>query len=138
MILSGIAVPPTQQQSICVKYIYVDLLQEEGEKELSKLEFEDVDQFCYCQTFKLYQNTTFDDLKFAACQFWNAKDLDTWVLTDEYFNLLSTYKDTIQNFFEESAGYQPLNSQVHACVFLMRKKPDKKCIHMLQLESVEL
>lgn len=33
MILSGIAVPPTQQQAICVKYIFMPTIMKEDEKE---------------------------------------------------------------------------------------------------------
>lgn len=84
------------------------------------------------QTFKLYSNTTFDDIKLAACLFWGKeKEADEYVLTDEYLNILSTYKDTVQNFFDEGTGYKPLNSEVYACVFLMQKDSSKKYLHML-------
>lgn len=106
---------------------------------LARLEFEDIDQYTVNQTFKLYQDTTFDDIKLAACTYWGyQKQADDYVLTDEYFNVLSTYKDTVQNFFEDAAGYKPLNSDVLACAFLIKKNPEKKFVHMLQLESIEM
>lgn len=90
-------------------------------------------------TFKVYQNTTFDEIKNAACEFWGfEKYQDLWILTDEYFNNLSTYKDTVQNFYSEASGYQPLNSNVEAAVFLLRKNPTRTGLHFLQYESVEL
>ena len=58
--------------------------------------YELIDQSCFIQTFKIYSNTHFDDIKRAACKFWELKEkVDDYVLTDEYFNNLSTYKDTI-------------------------------------------
>ena len=56
-----------------------------------------IDQSCFIQTFKIYSNTTFDDIKIAACNFWDfvEGENDKFVLTDEYFNNLSTYKDSI-------------------------------------------
>ena len=60
------------------------------------------------------------------------------MVTDEYFNVMSTYKDTVQNFFEESAAYQPLNDKVLASVFLMKVDSEKRYIHELQMESVEV
>jgi hypothetical protein len=62
MILSGISKPPQEQQAIFVKWIYVDVadfqkddddenmkLMDDKEKfgeKLSKLDFEDIDQYC--------------------------------------------------------------------------------------------
>ena len=69
---------------------------------------------------------------------WRNMTPDDFCLTDEYFNVLSTYKDTIQNFFDESTGYQPLNPECVAAVFLVPKRPAKNSIHMLQLGSVEV
>ena len=60
-----------------MKFIYVDYIFEKGDKEddnaetkghlfaerLARLEFEDIDQYTYNHTFKLYQDTTFDDIK---------------------------------------------------------------------------
>ena len=97
-ILSGIAVPPTQQQAVVVKYIFVDEIlkyglhesknnedknqdnggnvdekdnEKKGNTMLSELEFEDIDKCAYLATFKVYQNTTFDHIKTAACKYWN-------------------------------------------------------------------
>ena len=109
MILSGIAKPPPEQQAVFVKWIYVDVsefkdddeddgkgaaadVEQYGEK-LSKLAFEDIDNYCKLQSFKLYNNTSFEEIRASACKFWNL-DEQQMCLTDEYFNVLSTYKDT--------------------------------------------
>lgn len=63
---------------------------------------------------------------------------DDMCLADEYFNVLTTYKDTIMNFFDDSVGYKPLNPDCVASVFLVQKRPTKSSIHLLQLESVEV
>lgn len=92
-------------------------------------------------SFKLYNDTTFDTLKIAACKYWEISSPDDYVITDEYFNVLSTYKDTVQNFFEEQAGYKPLNSlgnDVFASCFLMKKDSEKRYLHELQIESVQI
>ena len=89
-------------------------------KRLSELEFNDIKNFTYTCSFKIYQETTFDNIKSAACNFWQISNPDDYVITDEYFNVMSTYKDTVCNFFDETAGYKPLNENVFASVFLMK------------------
>lgn len=51
---------------------------------------------------------------------------------------MSTYKDTVQNFFDESSNYKPLNDNVFASVFLIKADDQKEYLHFLQLESVEI
>ena len=72
---------------------------------MQEFDFDLVDSCCFLSTFKIYQKTTFDDLKAAACDFWDIKHHDEMILTDEWFNILSTYKDTIQNFFCAESAY---------------------------------
>jgi RNAse (barnase) inhibitor barstar len=60
---------------------------------------------CYMCTFRIYPTTDFDEIKQAACEFWG-KIEQKYVLTDEYFNSLVAYKDTVMNFFR---NYAPLN-----------------------------
>ena len=61
-----------------------------------------VDKFSFFHTFKIYYDTTFEDIKYAACEFWGIKCSEEMCLTDEYFNILSTYKDTLRNFFSNA------------------------------------
>jgi len=78
----------------------------EVEDEIMKdFDFETVDNCCFISTFKIYQQTGFDELKIAACEFWGVKHYDEMVLTDEWFNVVSTYKDTVQNFFCKESKY---------------------------------
>ena len=57
--------------------------------------------------------TTFDEIKIGACKYWGFESFsEQFVLTDEYFNILSTYRDTVQNFFCEQNHYQPLNPEL--------------------------
>lgn len=72
------------------------------------LNYEYIDKGCYLASFKIYGNTTFEDLKLAACDYWGLKVTTEWVMTDEYFNVLTAYKDTIQMFYEPREGYNPL------------------------------
>ena len=114
------------------------------------MDFENIDNICYFMTFKIYYNTTFDDLKNAACQFWSERNQKTsdqedftlqpeeFILSDEYFNNLATFKDTICNFYQNSSGYKPLNPNCDACIFLFRKNHQRSDLHSLQFESVEL
>lgn len=102
------------------------------------VEYEQIDQCCFVQTFKIYSDTTFDNIKSAAQKFWSLRGNEKYVLTDEYFNNLASYRDTIQNFFSQSQGYQPLNSDIQACVFLLYKNEEKTKLHPLQYESVEI
>jgi len=97
-----------------------------------------IDTCSFVATFKIYQDTTFDDIKQAACEYWSCKNQEKMILTDEYFNNLAVYKDTVQNFFSAEAAYQPLNPDVEACVFLIIKNPERTTLHSLQHESCEL
>ena len=127
-----------------------ELLKNEGTEEdknkvgfdpLKEVDFEHIDNCSYIQTFKVYSNTTFEDIKQAACQFWGGDSTNdntkfdmfeqNFVLTDEYFNNLATYKDTVQNFFNTASGYEPLNPDCHASVFLIKKNEQRKDLHFL-------
>lgn len=57
----------------------------------------------------------FWEIKKAACEFWN-KIEQKYVLTDEFFNNLAAYNDTIMNFFK---AYQTLNPKQEAVVYLI-------------------
>ena len=46
-------------------------------------------------TFKIYSDTNFDDLKHAAVKYWKKSDASQWIITDEFFNNLTSFKDTI-------------------------------------------
>lgn len=73
----------------------------------------------------------------AACKFWGLEEVENeFVLTDEYFNNLSAYRDPIQKFYSLSQGYRPLNSEAQAQVFLMRRVEDKTKLHPMQKLSV--
>lgn len=41
----------------------------------------------------------FAEIKKASCEFWNKID-QKYILTDEYYNNLSSYNDTVMNFFK--------------------------------------
>ena len=161
MILSGISRPITQLQAICVKYIKSKSLQNHPadlgdfdenhdkrdsdrdndgvkDEQMHEWNYDLIDKSCYIQTFKIYSKTMFDDIKKAACTFWDIKPFDDYILTDEYFNSLSTYKDPIQTFYSQSQGYRPQNPEGNACVFLMKKNAEKTKLHPLQYESVEI
>mmetsp|Transcript_5847 Transcript_5847/g.9391 ORF Transcript_5847/g.9391 Transcript_5847/m.9391 type:complete len:134 (-) Transcript_5847:2079-2480(-) len=67
---------------------------------LQDIDFEIIDNCSYVATFKIYQQTMFDEVKLSACEFWDLSHAnEDFILTDEYFNNLASYKDTIQNFF---------------------------------------
>ena len=62
----------------------------------NNFDFEEADKCSYMVTFKVYQRTNFDEIKLAACRFWGFESFsEQWTVTDEYFNNLSTYKDTV-------------------------------------------
>lgn len=106
---------------------------------MKDFDLELIDNCSYMQTFKIYQSTTFDEIKMAACEFWGFQNFsEMWILTDEYFNNLSTYKDSVQNFFGEQQGYETMNRDKEACVFLLRKDQQRQGLHYLQYESVQL
>lgn len=68
-------------------------------------DFSDIPAFT--QTFRVYRNTKFADLKQAACKFWEKLE-QSYELTDEYFNNLDTFQGTICDFY--AGSYAPLNS----------------------------
>jgi len=41
---------------------------------LKELNFDDIDKSSYVSTFKIYQDTTFDDIKKGACEYWEMGD----------------------------------------------------------------
>ena len=63
-------------------------------------------------------------------------------MTDERFNNLSTYRDTVQSFFSPLNGYDPLNQDdkknIYAVAFLVLKAPTRTKLHKLQLQSCEI
>jgi hypothetical protein len=104
---------------------------------LKDFDFDYIDNCSYIQTFKVFSNTKFVDLKMAACNFWQFMSHEKFILTDEYFNNLAAYDQSVQSFFADP-NFQPLNSDRFACVFLIRKNDRREKLHFLQLESVEL
>ena len=71
---------------------------------------------CYICTFRIYPSTFFSEIKRAACEFWG-KIEQKYVLTDEYFNNLVSYNDTIMNFFK---NYNCINAELEAVVYLIK------------------
>jgi hypothetical protein len=57
----------------------------------------------------------FSEIKKAACEFWTKID-QKYILTDEYFNNMSSHNDTVMNFFKT---YTPLNPLQEAVVYLV-------------------
>lgn len=73
----------------------------EAVKKLPKTDYDEIDNYCFVSSFKIYSDTSFDTLRIAACKFWKIENaMDHFILTDEYFNNLASYKDTIQHFFD--------------------------------------
>lgn len=66
-------------------------------------------------TFRIYPKTLFQEVKLAACEFWKKLE-QKYILTDEYFNNLSSFDESIMNFFK---SYTPLNPQNEAIVYLV-------------------
>ena len=92
----------------------IKVIDDEGGKRpdgIMDLNYEYIDYGCYFASFKVYRNTTFEDLKLACCDYWGLVHTPEWILTDEYFNVLTAYKDTVQNFFEPREDYQPLTQE---------------------------
>ena len=67
-------------------------------------------------TFRVYNETKFDELKMAACLFFKKID-QSFSLKDEYFNNLSAVAITIQEFYKQD--YEPLNEERLAIVYLV-------------------
>jgi hypothetical protein len=70
----------------------------------------------FYNTFRVYDRTKFSELKKAACAFWDVND-QAYVLTDEYFNNLSTVHDSVLEFFRYS--HEPANADRLAIVYLV-------------------
>lgn len=76
----------------------------------------------------------FYEIKKAACEFWN-KIEQKYILTDEYFNNLSSFNDTVMNFFKH---YQTYNSKNEAIVYLVGANQKLRDLHKLQMENITL
>ena len=108
---------------------------------INEFDVEFVDQCSYFITLKLFGHTgksvptNFAEIKRAAVDYWGFHECENYfVLTDEYFNNLCAYRDTVNNFFTQDTDerkYQPLNSYGHACVFFVCKNTRKSEIHEL-------
>ena len=73
----------------------------EAVPKLMNVDYDEIDSYCYIATFKIYSDTNFDALKVAACKYWRIdRNVEHFILTDEYFNNLSTFKDSIMHFFD--------------------------------------
>lgn len=105
----------------------------DGEKKdaLRAIDPEEIAKLCYQATFKIYQQTNFNDIKRAACQYWNLKEISEWVITDEYFNVLSSFQDTCQNLFNDFSGYQCLDTNCYAVCYLIKKNKNRQACHYL-------
>ena len=57
-------------------------------------------------TFRIYPTTRFVEIKKAACDFWSRNE-QKLILTDEYYNNLSSYTEPVTSFFK---AYTPINS----------------------------
>ena len=99
-----------QERKQAVEAVWVKLIQGETDHIQDYLEIQSFDA-----TFKIYGSTRFNELKSAACRFWNKID-QTYEMTDEYFNNLMTYQGTICDFYR--GAYVPLNKDRHAIVYL--------------------
>ena len=67
----------------------------------------------------------FSEIKKAACEYWD-KIEQKYVLTDEFYNNLSSYNESIMNFFK---NYSPLNPQNEAIVYLVATNQKLKELH---------
>jgi hypothetical protein len=76
----------------------------------------------------------FTEIKKAACEFWNKID-QKYILTDEFFNNLASYNDTVMSFFK---SYNPINQNNEAIVYLVSSNTKLKELHKLQMECITL
>lgn len=65
----------------------------------------DLDIDGYITTFRITGETTFEEIYNEAIKFWNLNK-SKCIITDEYFNDLVLYNDSICSFFH---SYEPLN-----------------------------
>ena len=72
-------------------------------------------EFSYVQTFLIYSNTTFAEIKKSACEYWQRID-EKYILTDESYNNLVSFEGTVMDFFRI---YVPMNSEQEAIVYLI-------------------
>mmetsp|Transcript_4851 Transcript_4851/g.4604 ORF Transcript_4851/g.4604 Transcript_4851/m.4604 type:complete len:190 (-) Transcript_4851:1729-2298(-) len=78
-------------------------------------------------TYRVKRSTSFKDIYDAACSHWDLNKRK-YLLTDEYFNDLSIYNESVSNFFR---GYQPMNSRNEAIVYIVeddRKTKESKSV----------
>ena len=74
----------------------------------------------------------FSEIKKAACEFWTKID-QKYILTDEYFNNMSSHNDTVMNFFKT---YTPLNPLQEAVVYLVIANQKQRELTKLQADSI--
>eukprot|EP00347_Sterkiella_histriomuscorum_P017713 403348280 len=130
-ILSGISQIRYIVQAICVKLILTDpTIQSHKKDSYNIINTEN----CYVCTFRIYPSTMFNEIKKAACEFWN-KIEQKYNLTDEYFNNLVSYNDTVMNFFKT---YNSLNPNVEAVVYLVKANQKARELNRLQYDSITL
>ena len=67
----------------------------DDENQEKGISYDQIENISFVHTFKIYSNTTFEDLRLASIKFWEKENQDSWILTDEYFNNLAAFKDPI-------------------------------------------
>ena len=79
---------------------------QEDRLDISEFDVEYVDSCSFFITVKLYGPadksipTNFAEIKRAAIDYWGLKESEKYfILTDEYFNNLCVYRDTVANFY---------------------------------------
>ncbi|CDW75034.1 UNKNOWN [Stylonychia lemnae] len=130
-LLSGISQIRYIVQAICVKLILSDpnaLISKNGQGNLMNTDN------CYVCTFRIYPSTMFSEIKKAACEFWN-KIEQKYSLTDEYYNNLVTYNDSVMNFFK---NYNALNPSQDAVVYLVKANQKSRELNRLQMDCITL
>ena len=95
----------------------------------------EITQTSYLCTFRIYPTTIFSEIKRAACEFWSKID-QQFILTDKYYNNLSSYTDTVMNFFK--ASYMPINHNGDAIIYLVSANQKVRDLHKFQLEGIAL
>ena len=80
----------------------------EANLNINEFDVEYVDQCSYFLTLKLFGHsgksipTNFAEIKRAAIDYWDLRECENnFIVTDEYFNNLCAYKDTVNNFFTQ-------------------------------------
>lgn len=108
--------------SICVKLIrsdkqYVTIKEEDVAQYPPSYYEEDYNIPGLVSTFRIGRLTKFVDVYSSACEFWGLNK-NKYILTDEYFNDLVLYHETICNFFK---SYDPLNPENQAIIYLVEQ-----------------